>query len=466
MNSRLKPLYNALLVLLLTLAMLLSVFFSSYYLLKLWQFAGVWMVGEVFILKAQLAVSKSFWPSLYQLRIVLYALIFFIGLLTIAGHALILLRKAFAPLPRKYLYVMFTGGIVYILLLLILWGASLAYGTFTGPGNTILFYGAAPPLEVQQQHVADSRGMNYFVANTPLYCASRKVNEQGFIAPFNYTAHFCDSVRKAGKKIVFIIGDSFVEGVSEGSYDSVFTEHIRRMDTSMALLTFGVGGTDPLNYKLIAEKYVPLLKPDLVLIAFCWNDVMMSERIATPYIPLYYQTSMGFLCSNVPYRLSGKHNVILPSADSAFNYYKGWYFIDTTESKLAWLCSKNPLTAKAYTYYNRLPDYIDTSSANAIVTVSYRHIKAIDSVCIANGTKMSIAFIPDIAKADIMQTLAQNHSEYKHVFHEYLPRVHFIEKSITRADYISKQNQHFNSIGNRKYAAFLQQVIHAELSKP
>lgn len=463
MNKSIKGIVKGTAMLLLTLILFIAAFATTYFMVQMWPTIHNWWLGERFIFNKQLITSQLFWPSLYKARVAVLTLVLFTGFATITIIAGKLLGKLLAYLPRTYLYVLFSTAFFYLFLVLLLSLANFQYGTFKGPGNTTLFYGPAPVLTVNQMYIADSTGMNHFAASQQYLYGTQKINPQGFVGPFDYTTQFCDAVKKAGKKLVFIIGDSFVEGVSDGHYNTVFIERLRQADTTTLFLNFGIGGADPLSYKLVAEKYVPLLKPDLVLIAFCWNDVMYADRIATPYIPMYYQTNIGWFSSNVPYSFSGKPNVILPSADSAFNYYKSWYFIDPAESKLAWLCSKNPLAAKAYTSDKRLPDYRDPNTEKYITTVSHKHIKAIDSICIANGTKMSIAFIPDIAKADTIQTLAQNHSEYKHVFHEYLPRVHFIQNTITRADYISDHNQHFNEGGNAKYATFLQQVIQQEL---
>ncbi|MBS1614029.1 MAG: SGNH/GDSL hydrolase family protein [Bacteroidetes bacterium] len=461
MNKLLNAVWNILYPIFSTLLLLFATLLAAHYLVQIFPYIDKLYRGEMDALYKQLALTKKYWPSYYMVRMCIYLMFFLTGILTVVFFIIKFLLKLVGKAPRNIQYALLTGSFFFLLLVGIQVALSYKYGTYRGPGGTILFYGEMQKLQSEQIHAADSVGMNYFIQGSRFINKSMHINKDGFIATFDYTPHFCDSVRKSGKKIVFVVGDSFAEGVTDKEYSTVFTERIRNADTSIILLNFGVGGLDPLNYFLIISKYVPLLKPDLVVVAFCWNDIMVEDRIATPYIPLHYQTNIGYLSSNIPYSISGKENAILPTIDSAYNYYKRWFFIDPKESGWAWLCSKSPIIASIKC--KKIHQYINPNYEKNYASISYRYIKKMDSVCIANDARMSIAFIPDIHRVDTLQTIERNRTAYANAFHEYVYKVHFIENTITRTDYISEANQHFTANGNEKYAVFLKNVIHQEL---
>lgn len=114
---------------------------------------------------------------------------------------------------------------------------------------------------------SDSLGINRHTVDS-----AAGVNSDGFISRFEYDTVTRNAFKKQGKKVLFIVGDSFVEGVSSSSPDSSFVAMLKAEIPEWAIYNFGVGGLDPLNYRLILEQYVPALKPDAVLLVFCNND--------------------------------------------------------------------------------------------------------------------------------------------------------------------------------------------------
>lgn len=139
-------------------------------------------------------------------------------------------------------------------------------------------------------NITDSLGLTKY---NPAYNMPNgsKINVDGFLSTYNYTAYILDSIKKSGKKIVMIIGDSFVQGVSSTSWNKSFVELLRKNASQYEVINFGVGGMDPLNYRLVVEEYLKPIKPDLIVIVCCDNDMMQFDRKPMPGVPLYYSAA-------------------------------------------------------------------------------------------------------------------------------------------------------------------------------
>ena len=138
------------------------------------------------------------------------------------------------------------------------------------------------PNICRQELCADERGMNMFRQDFVWDDTLKHVNKQGFLSALDYSPAIADSLRRAGKKIVLLIGDSFVEGfikdnVTKQTWNHTFSELIKKeMRNQYAILSFGISGTDPLDYKLRVEKFIPELKPDLVILCFCHGSSKLN----------------------------------------------------------------------------------------------------------------------------------------------------------------------------------------------
>src|SRR5690606_25963503 len=113
------------------------------------------------------------------------------------------------------------------------------------------------------------------------------INEEGFksISFKNY---------QASKPSVLHIGDSFTWGHNSTNKSLCFADLL--LAREFPGFNTGISGTDPLQYKLIAEKWIPELKPDIVMVHFfLGNDIMKYKRPVVPNIPQYFSTNAGNL---------------------------------------------------------------------------------------------------------------------------------------------------------------------------
>ncbi len=207
------------------------------------------------LLSLEIQYSRYAFPSFYWVRIVAVKILLVIGICWLALKMFSLLRNRVGSKLKNFSKPVFVVLLFFIavhLLLLVVehYTSPFQPPGFTGNANkkdTLIYY---------QQHLADSVGMNYENRNFK-WGENQHVNQQGFLADIDYTAATIDSLHALGKKVVFVIGDSFVEGVSEtvkegqhyNTYDSTFIRLLNAKSKNYTIFSFGIGGSDPLNYQ-------------------------------------------------------------------------------------------------------------------------------------------------------------------------------------------------------------------------
>ncbi|HWB64600.1 MAG TPA: SGNH/GDSL hydrolase family protein [Chitinophagales bacterium] len=304
-----------------------------------------------------------------------------------------------------------------------------------------------------QQHVVWPDGINSYKPMGLHY--GRRCNAQGFIAGFNYDTATIARL-KGKRKLLFAIGDSFTEGVSSGGTGESFME-LLKADTTVSskylVCNFGVGGQNPFNYKLIAEKYVPLLKPDIVIINYCFNDDMYYKEVKHPF-PNYYQVNFvtnGSSVSACKPDCSG----FFTSARDAYKYYYKHYNIASFD----WFGQLMSISVTTTLLYQKIegikpdPDNECDQDKGTIAT-SYYYLQDIKTVCRQNGAACKLFYIPAIN---------EHYPTYKEKFTSTFKD---LEDSVICPtdiepvkDYISESNGHFNKEGNYKFYRLLKSYL-------
>lgn len=437
-------------------------------------YKGIYL-AESKLLSVEIQYSRYGYPTLYLARVILIKIVLAIGLCWIVRKVFSLFWKNFGSKFKAYSKPIVLILALFIAVHLLLFFAESRTTSFQLQGftknanenDTLIYY---------RQHLADSAGMNYENKNFKWW-QNQHVNEQGFLSDIDYTVQTIDSLHALGKKVVFVIGDSFVEGVSEtikggqhyNTYDSTFIRRLNAASKDYVIFSFGVGGSDPVNYQLIAAKYLAYLKPDLVVVCFCHNDVFYYDRKATPYIPKYYQTNYGWLSSNVPIHVSGVANMILPTVDSAFNYYMRFLRIENTNTITSRLAKRLKLFSNLYIKYemglNLSKAYLNKEFAVNYQQLSFNYLKIIDKRCIACKIPFLITYIPEPDFSHPEKKYRPAPKKYEEIFLSYSSSVFYPGGLLSSKDYISQQNWHFNDEGNRNYAAFLDSAIRVGLKR-
>ena len=170
------------------------------------------------------------------------------------------------------------------------------------------YYQTTDELTVQDMFRTDEHGI--FRAN-PAFWANVpgvSMNSDGFRSPdFSAPAQ--------GKKTVLVIGDSQTYGIGAEPLSNAFPDLIR--DAGYTVHNTGVPGTGPTQYRLIADHYLPRLKPDITLLAFfAGNDLQVKLDPAVPNHNLLHVTNAGWIL--------GFDECDRPlTAQEAYDYYIG-----------------------------------------------------------------------------------------------------------------------------------------------
>lgn len=76
---------------------------------------------------------------------------------------------------------------------------------------------------------------------------------------------------------VFVIGDSFTEAV-EVSDGKLYFDYLKKERPQVEIFAYGCGGYGTLQEYLILDRYIDLIKPDLILWQFCGNDLINNDH--------------------------------------------------------------------------------------------------------------------------------------------------------------------------------------------
>jgi lysophospholipase L1-like esterase len=136
----------------------------------------------------------------------------------------------------------------------------------------------------------------------------------------------------SSKPKIFVIGDSFTQAVDasdDKTYYAVIREHL-----PVEIFATGTGGYGSLQESMVLDKYLDVIKPDLILWQFTTNDIVNNspELEAASHI-----NNNGMIR---PYWVNGNVSYILPRLDAmglrffAFQYCRTCYFLMTRIDRL------------------------------------------------------------------------------------------------------------------------------------
>jgi hypothetical protein len=105
-----------------------------------------------------------------------------------------------------------------------------------------------------------------------------------------------------GKRRVMLLGDSFVEGYNIESRDRA-SDMLKQMDSSLVIFNCGVRGYSTDQELLVLKKFGPLIRPEVVIVFFCLNDLLNNTAkynygLAKPYYTLSSDSTLQL--QNVP----------------------------------------------------------------------------------------------------------------------------------------------------------------------
>lgn len=269
------------------------------------------------------------------------------------------------------------------------------------------------------------------------------VNAEGFRSlPFQ---RFDSSNRKK----VLLIGDSFTFGWSARPWTNAFADCL----SSMGYIVYnaGITATDPSQYLAVADKYIPMLQPDAVVVnVFLGNDVVYYPHTPRSGEPFYYPTNAGVMMAE-----PGCER--LPSPDSAYRFYRDEYFVLHKKGLLNQLAGKTSIgmlgwkvmaklgleTGRNTSYWRRNRD----CRAEKPLTEGY--LKKIQELARAQGTDFLCGVIPDMGNLN-----PDLEKDYPGLFTD-LP----VALPPVDISHYNEEEQHFNPAGHAFYARFLHGLL-------
>lgn len=329
-------------------------------------------------------------------------------------------------------------------------------------GTLIDDFGIEDNPQYMQRFVSDEMGINHLYPKAQTLMVGTIINQQGFRGKFNYTKSSMDSIRKfTGRKVVMLIGDSYVEGCCADEMKNSFPDILAR-GPQYEVMNFGISGTDPVQYELIVRKYLKELMPDIVMVTiYSGNDFLTYDRKPSPGTPLTFPFKENkWIYAVATNHLSKKLNYSFKTAEEAYEFYMENYTLrGKNRNMFQKALSYSVIISKLYIFVEHKIKLQEWNKMNPGMTVdvdmiTYNHIKNIQACCDSVSVPCLFTIIPMPTEGIEGKSL---NSKYKNFFRE-IP--YYIPENFTQEDYDGTGvANHFNNTGHKKYAEFLKNVI-------
>ena len=127
---------------------------------------------------------------------------------------------------------------------------------------------------------------------------------------------------------LLVIGDSYTAAQQVSNDKTYYAQLRERMGDHWSLFAYGMDGYGPLQESLVLEKFVPQVKPDLILWEWCINDFCNSS----PYMDR--RTVVNFNTLPRPFLEDGRIRMISPGGPAwLLAHSAAWRFISPRVAK-------------------------------------------------------------------------------------------------------------------------------------
>jgi hypothetical protein len=302
-------------------------------------------------------------------------------------------------------------------------------------------------LQIDSSYYTDSEGVFKANPDHPGWTDDVHINSDGFRG-----AEFSQQHPVERPKILFL-GDSFTWGSSARPIDSCFVDIVNR--EGFVTFNTGIPGTDPNQYAFLAEKYIPLLKPDFVAVMFYLGNDFIAPRPMLPFKNLYHVTNAQFL-----YAFDEAGNYMSPQ--QAYEYYLAKNNsaahaqsaeANSLKSRLRMLLMRTVVGTYLWVSADKLKDELfagaSEDDANTAYDPARKSLAKIKAACENAGMNFMLFVIPVHPGKGHYYTSVAHHQKFLNEFNAYVPDF------LTTTDYMELPNAHFNNSGHRKYADFI-----------
>jgi hypothetical protein len=259
---------------------------------------------------------------------------------------------------------------------------------------------------------------------------------------------------------VLLIGDSFVYGLRARPFHASFYDNLLAM--GHRVYAAGIPGTNPAQYAAIAAKYVPILRPGLVIMCFYeGNDYMAHPWIPRAGEPHEHLTNAGFFQS-APY---GKYL----SPKDAYDYYLTLSSVPPSESTFNELMARTRISTLLWEQLMNLGVVNNNAADSSLALIPAREEEEVlsftadalsdfDSICGIHGVSAIYVLIPDHGnsvsqgKDNVRSDLEKASRAFRGL------RIHSPANLLRSLDY-AKGDSHLNTSGSLKFSLYLDSII-------
>lgn len=264
------------------------------------------------------------------------------------------------------------------------------------------------------------------------------INEGGFRSPNLATLD-------TTKNKIMLIGDSFTWGMSAKPVENNCFADLLRNETNYEVINMGVPAADPVQYAIIAKKYIPQVKPNYVLlIFFMGNDLMHEDRPHVPGEPFCYFTNAGTILADI----DGRH---FKTAEAAYNYIVNEkYYLRHPKNIVERIVAHSSILSRIYSVNFRLKEKLEYERLIKNTAVTKKYLAQVKRVCIDNNVPFKIVLIPEIKEANM--PLQEYGKKYNNLLRDYSLERDWLMFENIKANFLDYPDAHLNNQGHRFYA--------------
>jgi hypothetical protein len=220
-----------------------------------------------------------------------------------------------------------------------------------------------------------------------------------------------------------------------------------------------VPGSDIASYEVILEKYVPTIKPDLIIVNyFIANDLVVYNKVIRPFeFNDIYPTNAGPIIKLKMESIGHDSVEVFRNHIDAYNYFLSRYTF-TTKGGLFNLLGKSSFFSFCYRNLIGFNKVIDNRTLKIPKDnrFTFNAIKRMHDVSEVYKSKLIFSIIPslnDLNKNTILNHVKENFpAEVKVVF----------PSDLKTEDYYPMPDMHFNNKGHKKYYESIKlEVLHS-----
>lgn len=254
------------------------------------------------------------------------------------------------------------------------------------------------------------------------------------------------------KQKVFLLGDSFTWGAGVENLTSSFADILTSRD--FLVYNSGIVGSDLPQYLAVARKYVPKVKPDVLVVnVFLGNDIAERRVKLEPFQPQYFNTNAGTL-------MAAPHGKYARNAEDAYNRVLDQSTIPEDLSWVNFLASKTRITTLVWRMlakkgmignvsHKRTEAYWKFVNETKIgYSVNAEILAEIEQICAKNNCIMIVSIIPEKENINIRKSRVD-------VMLNNFPYIRI--SNLSTQDYAT--DGHFDESGSLKYTEFLEDHI-------